>query len=144
MHRNKINKVYLCKGEAVFVLLFVLHLEVVERFPLRWRLRQRPDALHVAGRQEPVAAIQLSMVPVLIHFPSQDDDVTLVELEVAGLFALVAVERLTTGQLRDVLQRTQQNNHRPMRKKNTGILCSYNKTFTVIFFLLSHSEEEKE
>lgn len=102
------HKAYLSEGEAVFVLLFVLHLEVVERFPLRWRLRQRPDALHVARRQEAVAAVQLSMVPVLVHFPSQDDDVTLVELEVAGLFALIAVERLAAGQLRDVLQTTKQ------------------------------------
>lgn len=57
-----------------------------------------------------MAAVQLSVVPVLVHFPSQDDDVTLVELEVTGLFALVAVERLAAGQLRDVLHRTEQTN----------------------------------
>lgn len=99
---------YLSEAEAVLVLLLVLHLEVVERFPLRWRLGQRPDALHVACRQEAVAAVQLAVVPVLVHLPSQDDDVTLVELEVTGLFALVAVQRLAAGQLRDVLQRTTQ------------------------------------
>lgn len=55
-----------------------------------------------------MAAVQLAVVPVLVHLPSQDDDVTLVELEVTGLFALVAVQRLAAGQLRDVLQRTTQ------------------------------------
>lgn len=29
------DRVYLCESETVFVLLFVLHLKVVERFPLR-------------------------------------------------------------------------------------------------------------
>lgn len=70
-----------------------------------------------------MAAVQLAVVPVLIHFPSQDDDVTLVELEVARLFALVAVECLAAGELRDILQKTKQTtiHQQPMKKQRRGI-----------------------
>lgn len=87
---------YLSEGQAVFVLIFIFNLKVIESFSLRRRLRQRSDALNVTGRQETMTSIQLPVIPVLIHLPSQNDDVTLVELQVARLFALVAVKCFAT------------------------------------------------
>lgn len=51
-----------------------------------------------------MAAVELAVVPVVVHFASQDDDVTLGELEVARFFALVRVEGFAAGQRRDVLE----------------------------------------
>ncbi len=51
------RSLYLSEGQAVFVLVFVFDLEVVESFALRRRLGQRPDALDVTGWKESVAAV---------------------------------------------------------------------------------------
>lgn len=101
--RDGETKVYLCKCETVLVLILVLDVKVVQRFALRRCLRERPDALHVAGWQESMTTVQLSVVPVLIHFSPKDNDVSLVELEVTWLFAFIAVEGFAARQLRDIL-----------------------------------------
>lgn len=95
---------YLSESQAVLVLVFVLDLKVVEGLALRGRLGQGLDALDVAGREEAVAAVQLPVVPVLIHLAAQDDDVALVEFEVTWLLPFVAVQGLPTGQLRNILE----------------------------------------
>lgn len=41
----------------------------------------------------------LPVVPVLIHLPAQDDDVTLAKLEVSWFFAIIVVEGLGTREL---------------------------------------------
>lgn len=41
----------------------------------------------------------LTVVPVLIHLSTQDDNVTLAELEVSLFLAIVVVERLGTREL---------------------------------------------
>lgn len=96
---------YLGERQAVLILVFVLHLKVIQSLALGWGLGQGLDALDVAGRQEAVAAVQLSVVPVLVHLAAQDDDVTLVELEVTRFLALVAVESFPTRQLGNILER---------------------------------------
>lgn len=103
-YEKKYKCCYLGEGEAVFVLVFVLDLEVVESFALRWRLGQGLDALDVAGREETMTTVQFSMVPVFVHLPAEDDDVALVELEVSWLLPLVAVEGLPAWKLRDILK----------------------------------------
>lgn len=94
---------YLAKGQTILILVLVFDLKVVQRFALRRRLAQRTQQLDVTGGQEAVAAVQLAVVPVVVHFASQDDDVTLGELQVARLFALVGVEGFAAGQCWDVL-----------------------------------------
>lgn len=67
------------------------------------------DALDVAGREEAVVAIELPVVPVLVHLAPQDDDVPLVELEVSRLFSLICVQGFAIGKLRNTLGK--QNKH---------------------------------
>lgn len=95
---------YLAEGQTILILVLVFDLKVVQRFALRRRLAQRTQQLDVAGGQEAVAAVELAVVPVVVHFASQDDDVTLGELQVAWLFAFVRVEGFAAGQRRDVLE----------------------------------------
>lgn len=95
---------YLGKGQTVLILVSVLHLEIIKCFALGRGLRQGPNALDVAGRQEAVSPMQLPMVPVLIHSAPQNDDVALAELEVARFFPLVTVERLPIGKLGESLK----------------------------------------
>lgn len=95
---------YLAEGQTVLILVLVFDLKVVQRFALRRRLAERTQQLDVAGGQEAVAAVELAVVPVVVHFASQDDDVTLGELEVARLFPLVRVEGFAAGQRWDVLE----------------------------------------
>lgn len=94
---------YLAEGQAIFILVLVFDLKVVQRFALRWRLTQRTQQLDVTRRQETVAAVELAVVPVIVHLASQDDDVALGKLEVTWFFPLVGVEGFTAGQGRDVL-----------------------------------------
>lgn len=90
---------YLSEGQTIFVLVSVLHLKIIKCFSLGQSLRQRPDTLDVAGREEAMSALQLPMVPVLVHLAPQDDDVPFVELEVTRFFSLIAVEGLAIGKL---------------------------------------------
>lgn len=95
---------YLAEGQAVFILVLVFDLKVVQRFALRWRLTQRTKQLDVTRWQETVATVELAMVPVVVYLASQDDDVTLGKLEVTWFFPLVGVKSFTAGQGRDILQ----------------------------------------
>lgn len=94
---------YLGEGQAILVLIFILHFKVVKCFALRWSLRKGLDTLDVAGGEEAVVPIELPMVPVLVHLPPQYDDVSLVKLEVTGLFPLIRVEGFAIGKLRNAL-----------------------------------------
>lgn len=96
---------YLGEGQAILVLVFILYFKVVKCFALRWSLREGLDALDVAGGEEAVVAIELPVVPVLIHLPPQDDDVPFVKLEVAGLFSLIRIESFAVGKLRSTLEK---------------------------------------
>lgn len=95
---------YLAEGQAVFILVLVFDLKVVQRFALRWRLTQRTKQLDVTRWQETVATVELAVVPVIVHLASQDDDVALGKLEVTWFFPLVGVEGFAAGQGRDILQ----------------------------------------
>ena len=97
---------YLAEGQAVFILVFVFHLKVVQRLALGWRLAQGTQQLDVTRGQETVATAELAVVPVVVHLASQDDDVALGKLEVAWFFSLVGVEGLPARQRRDVLKNT--------------------------------------
>lgn len=44
-------------------------------------------------------ALQLALVPILVNFAPQDDDIPFVELEVTGFFPLIAVEGFGIGKL---------------------------------------------
>lgn len=90
---------HLSEGQAVLVCLLVFELKVVQSFALRRRLRQRLDDLDKVGGEEAVDSAHLAMVPVLVHLPAQDDDVTLAELEVSGFLAVIVVERFGTWEL---------------------------------------------
>jgi len=74
-------------------------------------LRERLDALDVAGGEEAMVAIELPVIPVLIYLPPQYNDVPFVKLEVSRLFSLVCVESFAVGKLRSTLgkQNTQQH-----------------------------------
>lgn len=108
---------YLAKGQAVFVLVLVFDLKVVQCFALRWRLTQRAQQLNVTRRQETVATVELAMVPVIVYLASQDDDVTLGKLEVTWFFSLVGVEGFTAGQGRDILENIAQKQGWLMRSE---------------------------
>lgn len=95
---------YLAEGQAVFILVLVFDLKVIQRFALRWRLTQRTQQLDVTRRQETVAPVELAVVPVIVYLASQDDDVAFGKLEVAWFFSLVGVEGFTAGQGRDILE----------------------------------------
>lgn len=71
---------YLAEGQAVFILVFVFDLKVVQSFALRWSLTQGTQQLDVASWQEAMATIKLPMVPVVIHLSPQDDNITLGKL----------------------------------------------------------------
>ena len=62
------NPPYLAEAQTVFVLVSVLHLEIIERFALGRGRGQRPHALDEASRQE-------AMVPELVTPALQDDSV---------------------------------------------------------------------
>lgn len=97
---------YLAEGQTVFVLIFVFDLKIIQRFALWWSLAQGTQQLDVASRQETMATIELAMVPIVIHFASQDDDVTLGKLEVAWFLAFIGVDGFTTRQRWDILKNT--------------------------------------
>lgn len=90
---------HLREGQTVLVCLLVFQLKVIEGFALRRRLWQRLDDLDKVSGEEAVHPTHLPVVPVLVHLPAQDDDVTLAELEVSWFLAIVVVERLGTGEL---------------------------------------------
>ena len=62
------NPPYLAEAQTVFVLVSVLHLEIIERFALGRGRGQWPHALDEAGRQEAV-------VPELVAPALQDDSI---------------------------------------------------------------------
>lgn len=95
---------YLGEGQAVLVLVSVLHLKVIQGFALGRGGWQGPETLHIAGGQEAVGAAQFPVEPVLVHPASKDDDVSLVELEVTRLLPLVTVEGFATGKLGRILK----------------------------------------
>lgn len=93
------SRTHLCEGQAVLVCLVIFQLKVIEGLAL-WRgLRQGLDDLDKVGGEKAVDSAHLSVVPILIHLASQDDDVTLTELEVPRFLAVVVVQGLGTGQL---------------------------------------------
>lgn len=96
---------YLAEGQTVFILVFVFDLKVVECFALGWSLAQGTQKLDVTRRQETMAAIELAVIPVVIHLTTQDDDIAFGELQISGFFPLIGVEGFTTRQCRDVLQK---------------------------------------
>lgn len=100
---------YLAEGQAVFILVLVFDLKVVQCFALRWCLTQRTQQLDVACRQETVAPVELAVVPIIIYLASQDDDVALGKREIAWFFSLVGVEGFTAGQRRDILENMTRN-----------------------------------
>lgn len=95
---------HLGERQTVLVRLLVFELKIVQSFALRRRLRQRFDDLDKVGGEETVDATHLSVVPVLVHLPPQDDDVALAELEVSWFLAIVVVERFGTRELWDTLK----------------------------------------
>ena len=93
------SRTHLSEGQTVLVCLVVFQLKVVEGLAL-WRgLRKRLDDLNKVGGEKAVDSAHLSMVPILIHLASEDDNVTLIELEVPRFLAIVVVQGLGTGQL---------------------------------------------
>lgn len=95
---------YLGEGQAVLVCLLVFELKVIQSFALGWRLWQWLDDLDKVGGEEAMSSTHLPMVPVLIHLPAQDDNVTLAKLEVSRFLAIIIVESLGTGELGYTLQ----------------------------------------
>ena len=96
---------HLGEGKTVLVCLLVFELKVIESFTLRWWLWQWLDDLDKVGGEEAMDSTHLPVVPVLVHLPAQDDDVTLAELEVSWFLAVIVVERLCTRELGYTLQR---------------------------------------
>lgn len=90
---------HLGKWQTVLICLLVFELKVIESFALRWWLWQRLDDLDKVGGEEAVDSTHLPVVPILIHLPAQDDNVTLAELEVSWFLAIIVVERLGTREL---------------------------------------------
>lgn len=95
---------YLAEGQAVFILVFIFDLKVIQCFALGWSLAQRTQQLDVTRRQETMATVELAVVPVVIHLASQDDDVTLGKLEITWFFSFIGVEGFTTRQRWDILK----------------------------------------
>lgn len=87
---------YLAESQAVFILVLVFDLKVIQRFALGWSLAQGTQQLDVTSRQETMTTIELAVVPVVIHLASQDDDVTFGKLEVARFLALIRIEGFAT------------------------------------------------
>lgn len=66
-------------------------------FILVW---QRNEDLDVVEREEPRLAVQHSLVPVLVDLIGQGDDIALAEAQLALVFWLKVVQRLTARLLR--------------------------------------------
>lgn len=96
---------HLREGQAVLVGLFVFELKVVQSLALRRWLRQWLDDLDKVGGEKAMDSTHLPVVPVLIHLPAQDDDVSLAEFEVSRFLALIVVECLGTRKLWHSLKR---------------------------------------
>lgn len=94
---------YLGEGETVLIRLLVFELKVIQSFALRRGLWQWFDDLHKVGGEKAVNSTHLPVVPVLVHLPAQDDDVTLAKLEISWFLAIVVVECLGTWELGDSL-----------------------------------------
>lgn len=96
---------HLREGKAVLVRLFVLQLKVIQCLALWRRLWEWLDHLYEAGWEEAVHSAHFAVVPVLVHLPAQDDDITLAEFEVARFLAIVVVQGLGARELGYSLQR---------------------------------------
>lgn len=131
---------YLAEGQTVFILVFVFDLKVIQRFALGWSLAQGTQQLDVTGRQEAMATIELAMVPVVIYFASQDDDVTLGKLEIAWFFAFVGVKGFPARQRWDVLKNT--NKHLLSKQTKSIYTDDQNKAVHILFFLCYSTEEQ--
>lgn len=90
---------HLRKGQTVLVCLLIFELKVIQSFALRWWLWQRLNDLDKVGGEEAVDSAHLSVVPILIHLPAQDDNVPLAEFEVAWFLAIVVIEGLCTREV---------------------------------------------
>lgn len=90
---------YLGEGQAVLVCLLVFEFKVIQSFALRWRLWQWLDDLDKVGGEEAMNSAHLPVVPVLVHLPAQDDNVTLAKFEVSRFLAIIIVECLGTREL---------------------------------------------
>lgn len=95
---------HLGEGQTVLVRLLVFKLKVIQGFALRWWLWQRLDDLNKVGGEKAVDATHLAVIPVLIHLPPKNNNVTLAKLEVSWFLAIIVVERFGTGELRDTLK----------------------------------------
>lgn len=62
------------------------------------------DDLDKVGREKAMDSTHLPVVPVLVHLPAQNDDVTFAELEVSWFLAIIVVECLCAGELRYTLE----------------------------------------
>lgn len=102
---------YLGEGQAVLVCLLVFELKVIQSFALRWWLWQRFNDLDKVGGEEAMNSTHLPVVPVLVHLPAQDDNVTLAKLEVSWFLAIIVVERLGTWELGYTLQTEAESKH---------------------------------
>lgn len=115
---------YLGEGQTVLVLVLVFHFEIIQGFALGRGRRQGPEALHVAGGQEAVCPMQLPVEPVLVHPAPQDDDITLVELEVTRFFPFVTVESFAVGKLGRILKAKHNTSYPAARGAcSKGCLC---------------------
>lgn len=65
---------------------------------------QRLDDLDKVGGEEAMNSTHLPVIPVFVHLPAKDDNVTLAELEVSWFLAIIVVERLGTRELGYTLQ----------------------------------------
>lgn len=125
---------HLREGQAVLVGLFVFELKVIDSFALRRWLRQRLDDLDKVGGEKSMHSSHLPMVPVFIHLPAQDNDVTLREFEISWFLAIIVVQRFGTRQLKDTLKRKwasfvtpkSTGKHTPSVKE-TIMLCLYTR-----------------
>lgn len=102
---------YLGEGQAVLVCLLVFELKVIQSFALRWWLWQWFNDLDKVGGEEAMNSTHLAVVPVLVHLPAQDDNVTLAKLEVSWFLAIIVVERLGTRELGYTLQTEAESKH---------------------------------
>lgn len=124
---------YLAEGQTVFILVFIFDLKVVQCLALRWSLAQRTQQLDVTCGQESMATVELTVVPVVVHLASQDDDVTLGKLEIAWFFSFVGVEGLTARQRWDILKNTRSTYRHLLRKQSNVLHMHQTKAVNISF-----------
>lgn len=85
---------YLDEGQTLFPIARTqpVQVKVIEGTAQRRRLRRLAQDLHHAGGYESAAPFNITVIPIVVHFPAQADHVTGFHSELSGSIGLKVVQ----------------------------------------------------